>query len=295
MSIEFLHEICKAKKYEGQPVLYVQQKLDGHRITAVRQPIKCDTPLVLYTRSQSNLYAEIATKAMRHNIWPWITKLIDLPPYSSVDGELYVPGKPASYVKTAIKNCDPALRFIAFAFPWLNKQRRYTDSLEWAMDQATTLGIPFIPFIKLDSLQSINPEEWLKRIKPETEGWMLKKYHYISWYKLKKVHTIDLVVMGITPGKGKYDGQVGALICGAYDSFGKIREICQCSGMTDEERILLSNYDIGRVCEVQFQEVASLGRLRHPIFIRWRDDEKKPHECTLAQEPELLRYWTENR
>ncbi|MFA6336317.1 MAG: hypothetical protein WCX48_12355 [Bacteroidales bacterium] len=291
MRLNFIHEFCTTKKYEGQEILYLQQKYDGHRITVLRQPPSCDNPIVFYTRSQSNLFPEMAAKAKRFNIWHWIEKFYDLPPYSSVDGELTVPGKPASYIKTAIKENDPALRFTAFAFPWLNNQRRYTDPLEWAFNQCSLYKIPFIPFIKLDTVQCVDPDVWLARAKPETEGWVLKRYHYSKWYKLKRIHTMDLVVTGFTVGKGKYKDTLGAMICSAYDQKNELKEICQCSGMTDEERFHFSQNDVGRVCEVQFQEVSSLGRLRHPIFVRWRDDEKSPQECTLAQEPELMRYW----
>ena len=288
----FVHELPKATKYDGQVIQYIQQKLDGHRVAALRQPPGCSSQLLLYTRTQADLFPDIYLKAMRHKIWSWAADLLAIPPFSSIDGELHVPGKPASYVKTAIKECDPNLRFTAFAVPWMDHQRRYTDSLEWAMEQASHFHIPFIPFYKLNEVQVINAEEWLKKAAPDTEGWMLKRFHYSHWYKLKRMKTIDLVVMGSVGGKGKYEGMLGALKCGAYDADGILREVCLCSGMTDTERVNFSKEEIGRVCEIQYQEVASLGRLRHPVFLRWRDDEKQPFECTMAQEPELLRYWS---
>lgn len=294
MRLTFIHEFCKAKQYEGQEVLYAQQKLDGHRITVLRQPTTCDNQIVFYTRSQSDLYPDMINKAKSKKIWHWIAELLRLPACSSVDGELYVPDKPASYVKTAIKECDPNLRFSAFAVPWLSNQRRYTDPLEWAFEQASLYQIPFIPFIKLDTVQSVDADVWSRKIMPGAEGWVLKRYHYVKWYKLKRTRTIDLVVLGVTEGKGKYENQTGALVCGAFDQYGKLREVCLCSGMTDAERVEMTSDCIGRVCEVKYQEVASLGRLRHPIFLRWRDDEKKPYECTMAQEPELLHYWLSN-
>lgn len=289
--MKFLHQFEKAKKYTGQQVQYMQQKLDGHRVTACSQPLGYTHPIILYTRSQTDLFPDLFQKAQSKKIWTWIANLMDVPPYSSIDGELIVPGKPASYIKTAIKECDPNLKFVAFAFPWLHKQRRYTDPLEWAMHQAAQFKIPFIPFIKLDEPTEIDPEYWIRKANPNTEGWVAKRYHYQGWYKLKRIKTIDLVVTGFKEGKGKYTGKLGALQCSGYDGKGQLREVCLCSGMTDDERDKFSPNDIGRTCEIQYQEVASLGRLRHPIFKRWRDDEKKPFECTLAQEPELLVYW----
>ena len=289
--LRFIHEFCAAKKYTGQPVQYAQQKYDGHRITALKQPPGSPTPLVLYTRSQTDLYKPMYARALSDGIWPWIVELLDIPSNTSVDGELWFPGKPASYIKTAIKEGNPGLRFSAFAIPWLSGQRRYTDPLEWAMEQCSLFGIDFIPFMKFPKPVPVDADAMTKKIRPETEGWVLKKHHYSGWYKLKRIHTIDLIVTGFEPGNGKYEGMMGSIRCGAFDQYGKIQDICFCSGMTDEQRLEFSENDIGRTCEVQFQEVASLGRLRHPIFVRWRDDEKEPFECTLAQEPELLQYW----
>jgi len=289
--LQFLHEQCKAVSYAGQEVLYIQPKYDGHRVTAISQPKTCDLPMALYTRSQTNLFLDMAAKAKEHNIWPWIANLMRMPRRSSIDGELCVHGKPASYIKTAIKECDPSLKFLAFAAPWWSGKRKYTEPLEAAMDRCTAIDIEFIDFIKLDEVQAVDSELWLNRIKPDVEGWVLKKFHYSHWYKLKKVHTIDLVVTSLTEGKGKYEGFIGGLRCSAYDNLEALQEICVCSGMDDDTRKGITPVDIGRVCEVKYQEAASLGRLRHPIFVRWRDD-KSPQECTMAQDLTLLRYWS---
>lgn len=291
MRLSFIHEMCKAKEYNGQKIQYIQQKLDGHRLTVLLQPRSCSNHTVYYTRSQSDLFPEMNEKAQRHNIWPWMGCFSTLPPRTSIDGELYVPGRKASYVKTAIKNCDPNLRFAAFALPWLNGVRYYSTPLEDAMTECARHHIEFLPFIKLDYLQVVDAEEWIAKARPETEGWVLKQYQYSGWYRIKRVKTIDLVVLGVTKGNGKYEGLIGSLICGAYDAQGTMREISTCSGMTDAERKSMSEDDCGRVCEVSYQEDTSLGRLRHANFVQWRPD-KQPFECTLAQDTEILRYWS---
>jgi ATP-dependent DNA ligase len=291
--LHFIHEICKAKAYGGQEVLYLHQKLDGHRVTVLRQPRSYDGKMAFYTRASSDLFPQMYEKARDNNIWPWIADLLMVPEKTSIDGELLVPGRPASYVKTAIKQCDPALTFVAFAVPWYEGVRRYTEPLEEAMDICTRYRITFADFIKLSSVKKIDPEFWIKRTPSGTEGWVAKRHHYGGWYKIKGEKTIDLIVLGATEGKGKYKGLIGGLRCGAWDSRGEIREICVCSGMTDAERMEMSTNDpVGKVCEVKYQEVLSLGRLRHPNFVRWRED-KLPNECTLAQDPALLTYWNE--
>ena len=126
--------------------------------------------------------------------------------------------------------------------------------------------------------------------------------------KIKRVRTIDCVVIGWRPGKA--ENTVGALILGLYDEGGEIREIGHSSGFTAAEKRSLveklrpyetgergsgepSRWTHGRelewvmlrpelVVEVTFDH-ASNGRIRHGAKVqRWRED-KPPAECGIAQ------------
>jgi ATP-dependent DNA ligase len=126
--------------------------------------------------------------------------------------------------------------------------------------------------------------------------------------KIKRVRTIDAIVIGWRPGKE--EGTVGALILGLYDDDGQLREVGHCSGLkAAEKRALvdsLAPYETGErgsgepsrwthgrelqwvklrpelVVEVTFDHVSG-GRIRHGTRLkRWRDD-KKPAECRLEQ------------
>ncbi|MBW3608683.1 MAG: ATP-dependent DNA ligase [Actinobacteria bacterium] len=126
--------------------------------------------------------------------------------------------------------------------------------------------------------------------------------------KIKRVRTIDAVVMGWRPGK--QEGTVGAIILGLYDDEGRLREIGHSSGFTAKRKAELveelrpyetgergsgepSRWTHGRdlewvalrpelVVEVTFDHVSD-GRIRHGTkVLRWRDD-KSPTECSLAQ------------
>jgi ATP-dependent DNA ligase len=126
--------------------------------------------------------------------------------------------------------------------------------------------------------------------------------------KVKRVRTIDAVVIGWRPGKA--ERTVGAIILGLYDDSGKLREVGHSSGFTATEKRELvdrfapyetgergsgepSRWTQGRdlewvamrpelVVEITFDHVSD-GRIRHGSKVqRWRDD-KAPEACTLDQ------------
>ncbi|HEV2981278.1 MAG TPA: ATP-dependent DNA ligase [Solirubrobacteraceae bacterium] len=125
--------------------------------------------------------------------------------------------------------------------------------------------------------------------------------------KVKRVRTIDAVVVGWRPGKEP--DTVGALILGLYDG-DQLRVVGHCSGLTASEKRRLvgflapyetgergsgdpSRWSSGRelewialrpelVIEIDFDHV-SAGRIRHGARLRrWRED-KDPRECTYDQ------------
>jgi len=126
--------------------------------------------------------------------------------------------------------------------------------------------------------------------------------------KVKRVRTIDAVVVGYRPGKEA--GTVGSLILGLYDPAGKLHVVGHSSGLrVAEKRALvdrLAPYETGTrghgdpsrwksekdlewielrpelVVEISFDH-ASDGRIRHGTkILRWRED-KPPVQCALAQ------------
>jgi ATP-dependent DNA ligase len=125
--------------------------------------------------------------------------------------------------------------------------------------------------------------------------------------KVKRVRTIDAVLVGWRPGKEQ--GTVGALILGLYDG-DELRVVGHCSGLSAAEKKRLvgfladhesgergsadpSRWSAGKdlewiglrpelVVEIDFDHV-SAGRIRHGAKLRrWRDD-KAPAECTFEQ------------
>ena len=126
--------------------------------------------------------------------------------------------------------------------------------------------------------------------------------------KVKRVRTIDAVVMGWRPGKA--ENTVGALILGLYEPDGRLREVGHSSGFSAKEKRelvgFLAPYETGErgsgepsrwtqgrdlewvalrpelVVEITFDHVSD-GRIRHGSKVqRWRED-KDPAECRVEQ------------
>jgi ATP-dependent DNA ligase len=125
--------------------------------------------------------------------------------------------------------------------------------------------------------------------------------------KIKRVRTIDCVVMGWRPGKA--EGTVGSLILGLYEK-GTLRPVGHTSGLKAAEKRELvetlkpyetgergsgdpSRWDTDRelewnslrpelVVEITYDHTSG-GRIRHGSkIVRWRED-KKPRDCTFDQ------------
>jgi ATP-dependent DNA ligase len=126
--------------------------------------------------------------------------------------------------------------------------------------------------------------------------------------KIKRVRTIDAVVIGWRPGKE--ERTVGSLILGLYDEGGEMRTVGHTSGLRAAERKALVDrlapYASGEtgsadpsrwksdkelewvalrpelVIEISFDHVSG-HRIRHGAkLLRWRED-KPPAECSIAQ------------
>ena len=102
-----------------------------------------------------------------------------------------------------------------------------------------------------------------------------------SWIKVKAVQTADGVITGFTPGEGKYQDTIGAIVIGQYRD-GKFNpKITKISGMMDELRYRLGSSGadyLGSVVEFAYQNKTE-DSYRHPRFKRFRPD-KDQAECT---------------
>lgn len=132
----------------------------------------------------------------------------------------------------------------------------------------------------------------------------------LDWIKLKKFESTDCVVVGFTQGEGKRAGVLGALVLAQRDTktneiryVGKagtgfddkmlkeITEQLQAIATSENKNITfrLGNISVAEpytpvqlkyVAEVRFMERTKDGIMRHPVFLRLRDD-KKIEDCVM--------------
>jgi ATP-dependent DNA ligase len=235
-----------------------------------------------------------------------------------LDGEIVIPGS----FDTLGQRIHPAASRIAklaeetpatfFAFDLLARDDEVLLELPYDDRRAALEGLVRAP-VELTPVvrTAAEAEHWLH----DAEGVIAKESaapyrpgERVGMVKIKRVRTIDAVVMGWRPGKA--ERTVGSLILGLYGEDGRLHEVGHSSGLkAKEKRTLvdtLAPYETGErgigepsrwnnarelewvmlrpelVVEVSFDHVSD-GRIRHGTkVVRWRDD-KPPQACTLDQ------------
>jgi hypothetical protein len=261
------------KKWRGEKTLYAHVKLDGHYL----QVTKTDSGLVVCTSKQGTILPLEFVPTLR-NVF------LNLKIGQTCLGELWYPGQPASYVKTAIKNKDRNLRFTAFALTHLPD-----DSLETMHMYCVKMGIEMVPWYGpeqccLSTCLGVFDHTALPEM--THEGFVMKDGVWTNWLKYKPFDTIDLIVHDFVEGNRKNIGLVGSLICKTAEGY----IVANAGGLSDEVRVMITDDDIGRVVEVKYQSVGAKGKLRHPTFVRFRDD-KNAEDCVVSQDEELESYY----
>lgn len=250
------------------------------------------------TSSVSGLLSEKGLCAPQ--LWPQGKAWCD---YTVIDGEVMPPLGADFRDIAGIMNVAPdksAERILEigpprfFAFDVLFHDGEDVQELSWLERQR--ILAPLIlqignPLIKLVPVHN-DKREWYNSIVDGGGEGVILKHQFArygeDWVKVKKYSTLDVVVTGFTDAKfgrtGKFHGQIGAAIVSAYDSSGRLLEVGQVSGMTDDVRLDMSHNPgqwIGRVIEIRAFGFAK-ERLRDPRFKRARP-EADPRHATLAK------------
>jgi ATP-dependent DNA ligase len=198
-----------------------------------------------------------------------------------------------------------------YAFDLLARDDDVLLELSYDERRAALEALVTAPVMLTDVVRTAaDAEHWLH----EAEGVIAKETsapycpgERVGMVKVKRVRTVDAVVMGWRPGKA--ERTVGAIILGLYDG-DDLRVVGHSSGFSAKEKRELvdtfapyetgergsgeaSRWTQGRelewvamrpelVVEITFDHVSD-GRIRHGSKVqRWRDD-KAPEACTVDQ------------
>ena len=177
-----------------------------------------------------------------------------------LDGELLVPAEPATAVATALAQRDQRLTFRPFHIAGFAGDARaeHAELIRMGWEPPEYLGRHTAGQIA---------SQWPGWASAVSEGVVLRPVDGGAWLKIKRLQSVDLAVVALRPGRGRLAGLVGALVCklpgGGTVNVG--------TGLADDER-RLDGRAIGRVAEIAYQCETARGSLRHPCFLRWRDD-----------------------
>lgn len=226
-------------------------------------------------------------------------------PNFTLDGELWIArgkfSEIASIVKLQDSNCKDweNVKYYIFDVPYAkcnnndkklcNMQYSLESRLKILQDYLSKNNVKNLQIIKQERLDSIKElESRLDSItKAGGEGLVVRKnaapyeaFRSNNAFKLKKFQDSECKVKGITQGKGKFEGKMGALICAqSLESFAphthprlnasnKNEEIEFKIGSGFDTKMRENPPKIGTIITYKFQGFSKNGLPRFPVFLR---------------------------
>lgn len=249
----------RVKEYRDEAVRILERKMDGHRITLVRE-----NDFHFYGRKEDSDVHEKIVETQEH----LVQFALKLPRLTVVEMEIFA--EHSTDVPAYLKDGRP-LNFGVFAVPYFDGRPLMHLPFEEYFE-AQTLHDPRVRFDSPTQLDADALRREAKRLK--VEGWVVKAEVYDQWFKIKPIRSVDAIMVGWHSGNGRNLGRLGAIEVALADG----RRLGKVSGFSDEQRDQISRRDIGRVVEVEFDSLTSGGKLRFAQFLRFRDD-KSALEC----------------
>jgi DNA ligase-1 len=194
-----------------------------------------------------------------------------------IDGELAVDAMGFQKGSGEIRNYNATPNAIFYIFDMPDYKVPFIERLIAMEDIANNcnnvIAIPHLKCRNLDEIKKI----YSMHLEHGYEGSVVKPWDYeyvgkrtFTWMKLKPKETVDLKVVDLYEGKGKYEGQMG----GAIVIFkGKPNRVG--GGWSDKQREhFWNNMDelCGKTIEIAYMEETDDGNMRHARFKCFRPD-----------------------
>lgn len=233
-----------------------------------------------------------------------------LPADTALDGELIsvIEGGSSGAVGSVMTSTGPHIPTVAdlplklVVFDVLRCDGQDTRSLPWHERRAILEAANFESLQHVQRVETFpsSPRTYQVAVELGFEGVVCKVRDSVyvntrshSWIKLKATDTCDAVITGFKDGTGNRVGEVGALQVTLYDANNVPTGVTTTvSGMTDAVRADMKanpNTWLGTVIEVKHNGVLPSGKVKHPRFIRRRDDKAPVAKVKKAPTPRAPR------
>ena len=212
------------------------------------------------------------------------------------DGELLIPGKGFNYVDGVVNSINhPDKQKVTYnIFDMYQNEKPLPYSTRRLLIDKTIKEndrvkvVPVLLEVKLPEDEDLLMDKFLEVTSRGGEGVMLndrfatyKHRRGSHLLKLKGTWRLDMKVVGLKEGKGKYEGKIGSLECEAVDETYGTKYHTFAGGLSDEEREMTDW--IGQIVEIECngksQNAKTLGSrdfsIRHARFIRRRTDKSE--------------------
>ncbi len=212
------------------------------------------------------------------------------------DGELLIPGKGFNYIDGVVNSINhPDKQKVTYnIFDMYQNEKPLPYSTRRIFIDKTIREnnrvkiVPVLLEVKLPEDEDLLMDKFLEVTSRGGEGVMLndkfatyKHRRGSHLLKLKGTWRLDMKVIGLKEGKGKYEGKIGSLECEAVDETYGTRYHTFAGGLSDEEREMTDW--IGQIVEIECngksQNAKTLGSreysIRHARFIRRRTDKSE--------------------
>jgi DNA ligase-1 len=193
-----------------------------------------------------------------------------------IDGELIVPGVSFQVGSGKIRSDSPTPDAAFYIFELPTVDAPFSERIQMMQDlSGMDDSIRVVPHVEILDLSMLY-DYYEQCRKQGYEGTVVRTYDYkyvgtrsFHWMKMKpKMKDLELKVVDLFEGNGKYKGQLGGVIVEYHGSKGK-RKVRVGGGFTDNQREFFYNCPSAimfKYIQAEAMEETDEGSLRHPIF-----------------------------